>query len=198
MNFWEFLQQNGTELLTLLRQHFLLVLTSTLIAVAIGIPTGILLTRKRSLRTPVLGLANILQTIPSLALFGFLIPLPFIGGIGARTATVALVLYALLPIIRNTVTGILGVDQTVREAAVAMGMTGGQILWQVELPLAMSVILTGVRVATVIAVGVTTIAAAVGAGGLGVYIFRGLRQYDNNLLLAGAVSAALLALAADF
>ena len=124
--------------------------------------------------------------------------MPFIGGIGARTAIVALVLYSLLPIIRNTVTGILGVDPNVREAAVAMGMTSGQVLWQVELPLAMGVIITGVRVATVIAVGVTTIAAAVGAGGLGVYIFRGLRQYDNNLLLAGAVSAALLALAADF
>ena len=198
MSFWEFLQQNSAELLTLLRQHFLLVLVSTLVAVVIGIPTGILLTRNKALRSPILGLANIMQTIPSLALFGFLIPLPFIGGIGARTAIVALVVYALLPIIRNTVTGIVGVDQNVREAAVAMGMTGGQILWQVELPLAMSVILTGVRVATVISVGVTTIAAAVGAGGLGVYIFRGLRQYDNNLLLAGALPAALMALAADF
>jgi osmoprotectant transport system permease protein len=139
-----------------------------------------------------------MQTIPSLALFGFLIPLPFIGGIGARTAIVALVLYSLLPIIRNTVTGILGVDANVREAAVAMGMTGRQILWQVELPLAMSVIITGVRVALVIAIGVATIAAAVGAGGLGVFIFRGIRQFDNNLLLAGAVPAALLALIADF
>src|SRR5207302_4408567 len=127
-----------------------LVLVSTLVAVLIGIPAGILLTRKQSLRSPVLGIANVLQTIPSLALFGFLIPLPFIGGIGARTAIVALVLYALLPIIRNTVTGILGVDENVREAAVAMGMTGRQVLWQVELPLAMSVILAGVRVATVV------------------------------------------------
>jgi len=198
MSFARFLQQNWGELLTLLRQHLALVLISTLVAVLIGIPTGILLTRKESLRGPVLGIANVLQTIPSLALFGFLIPLPFIGGIGARTAIVALVLYALLPIIRNTVTGILGVDQNVREAAVAMGMTDRQILWQVELPLAMTVILTGVRVAMVISVGVTTIAAAVGAGGLGNYIFRGLRQYDNNLLLAGAVPAALMALAADF
>jgi len=199
MNFWQFLIQNRTELLTLLRQHLVLVLISTLIAVAIGLPTGILLTRKRSLRGPVLGLANVMQTIPSLALFGFLIPLPFIGGIGPRAAIVALVLYALLPIIRNTVTGILGVDQNVREAAVAMGMTNGQILWQVELPLAMTVILTGIRVATVISVGVTTIAAAVGAGGLGVYIFRGLRQSgDRNLLLTGAVPAALMALAFDF
>jgi len=198
MSFWQFLNQNGNEMLTLLGQHLVLVFASTLIAVLIGVPTGILLTRNRALRNPVLGLANIMQTIPSLALFGFLIPLPFVGGIGSRTAIVALVVYALLPIIRNTVTGILGVDQNVREAAVAMGMTGGQILWQVELPLAMSVILTGVRVATVISVGVTTIAAAVGAGGLGVYIFRGLRQYDNNLLLAGAVPAALMALGADF
>jgi osmoprotectant transport system permease protein len=198
MNFWTFLQQNWVEMLTLIGQHLTLVLISTAIAVVIGIPTGILLTRKQSLRNPVLGIANVMQTIPSLALFGFLIPLPFIGGIGGRTAIVALVVYALLPIIRNTVTGILGVDRNVREAAVAMGMTDGEILKQVELPLAMTVILTGVRVAMVISVGVTTIAAAVGAGGLGVYIFRGLRQYDNNLLLAGALPAALMALAADF
>jgi osmoprotectant transport system permease protein len=198
VSFFSFVKQNWPELSTLLRQHLWLVLISTLVAVAIGIPTGILLTRRKSLRGPVLGIANIMQTIPSLALFGFLIPLPFIGGIGARTAIVALVVYALLPIIRNTVTGIVGVDPNVREAAVAMGMTGRQILWQVELPLAMPVIITGVRVAMVIAIGVTTIAAAVGAGGLGVYIFRGLRQYDNNLLLAGAVPAALMALTADF
>src|SRR6267143_1460995 len=198
MSFLRFLQENWPELLTHLREHLELVLISTSVAVLIGLPTGVLLTSRPTWRGPVLGIANVLQTIPSLALFGFLIPLPFIGGIGARTAIVALVLYALLPIIRNTVTGILGVDQNVREAAVAMGMTDGQILWQVELPLAMTVILTGVRVATVISVGVTTIAAAVGAGGLGVYIFRGLRQYDNNLLLAGAMPAALMALVADF
>lgn len=198
MSFLHFLQQNWLDLLTHLREHLELVLISTGVAVLIGIPTGILLTRKKSLRGPVLGVANVMQTIPSLALFGFLIPLPFIGGIGARTAIVALVLYSLLPIIRNTVTGILGVDPNVREAAVAMGMTGGQILWQVELPLAMSVIITGVRVALVIAIGVATIAAAVGAGGLGVFIFRGIRQFDNNLLLAGALPAALLALTADF
>jgi osmoprotectant transport system permease protein len=198
MSFWEFLQQNWPELLQHLREHLWLVFVSTLIAVAIGIPTGILLTRNKFLRSPILGIANVMQTIPSLALFGFLIPLPFIGGIGARTAIVALVLYSLLPIIRNTVTGILGVDPNVREAAVAMGMTGGQVLWQVELPLAMAVIITGVRVALVVAIGVTTIAAAVGAGGLGVFIFRGIRQFDNNLLLAGAVPAALLALTADF
>src|ERR1051325_3157703 len=198
MSFFSFLKQNWAEFSYLLRQHLWLVFVSTLVAVAIGLPTGILLTRKKSLRGPVLGIANVMQTIPSLALFGFLIPLPFIGGIGARTAIVALVLYALLPIIRNTVTGIVGVNPSVREAAVAMGMTERQILWQVELPLAMPVIITGVRVATVIAVGVTTIAAAVGARGLGVYIFRGIRQYDDNLLLAGAVPAALMALAADF
>ncbi len=198
MSFWHFLQLNWPELLLLVRQHIVLVFISIVIAVIIGVPTGILLTRYRALRGPVLGIANVMQTIPSLALFGFLIPLPFIGGIGSRTALVALVVYSLLPIIRNTVTGILGVEPSVREAAVAMGMTDGQVLRQVELPLAMGVIVTGIRVATVIAVGVTTIAAAVGAGGLGVYIFRGLRQYDNNLLLAGALSAAVLALAADF
>ena len=198
MSFWQFLQANWSELLLLVRQHIVLVFISILVAVLIGVPAGIILTRYRALRGPVLGIANVMQTIPSLALFGFLIPLPFIGGIGTRTALVALVLYSLLPIIRNTVTGILGVDTNVREAAIAMGMTSGQVLRQVELPLAMGVIVTGIRVATVIAVGVTTIAAAVGAGGLGVYIFRGLRQYDNNLLLAGAVSSALLALAADF
>jgi osmoprotectant transport system permease protein len=198
MNFWQFLQQNWPELLLLIRQHIGLVASAILIAIAIGVPTGILLTRYRSLSSPVLNLANVMQTIPSLALFGFLIPLPFIGGIGQSTALIALVLYSLLPIIRNTVTGVLGVEPSVREAAVAMGMTNSQLLRQVELPLAMGVIITGIRVATVISVGVATIAAAVGAGGLGVYIFRGLRQYDNNLLLAGAVSAALLALVSDF
>ncbi|HWS98798.1 MAG TPA: ABC transporter permease/substrate-binding protein [Pyrinomonadaceae bacterium] len=199
MSGWlNFLKANWQDIVTLVGEHLVLVVVSTSIAVAIGIPLGILLSRRPRLRTPVLGFANVMQTVPSLALFGFLIPLPLLGGIGARTAVVALVLYALLPVIRNTVTGILGVDRNVREAAVAMGMTDRQILWQVELPLAASVILTGVRVAVVISVGVATIAAAVGAGGLGTYIFRGLRQYDNNLLLAGAVPAALMALAADF
>ncbi|MDT4954941.1 MAG: osmoprotectant transport system substrate-binding protein opuBD [Acidobacteriota bacterium] len=199
MSAWvEFLKANWRDIVRLMGEHLWLVLISTSIAVAIGIPLGILLSRRPRLRAPVLGLANVMQTVPSLALFGLLIPLPFIGGIGARTAIVALVLYALLPVIRNTVTGILGVDKNVREAAVAMGMTDRQILLQVELPLAASVILTGVRVAVVISVGVATIAAAVGAGGLGTYIFRGLRQYDNRLILAGAVPAALMALAADF
>jgi osmoprotectant transport system permease protein len=199
MSVWaEFLRANWRDILTLMGEHLMLVAASTSIAVSLGIPLGILLSRRQRLRAPVLGLANVMQTVPSLALFGLLIPLPLIGGIGARTAIVALVLYALLPVIRNTVTGILGVDRNVREAAVAMGMTDRQILWQVELPLSMSVILTGVRVAVVISVGVATIAAAVGAGGLGTYIFRGLRQYDNRLILAGAVPAALMALAADF
>ena len=199
MSGWaEFLKNNWQDIATLAGEHLMLVLVSTSVAVAIGLPLGILLSRRPRLRTPVLGFANVMQTVPSLALFGLLIPLKYIGGIGWRTAVVALVLYALLPVIRNTVTGILGVDRNVREAAVAMGMTDRQILWQVELPLAAGVILTGVRVAVVISVGVATIAAAVGAGGLGTYIFRGLRQYDNHLLLAGAVPAALMALAADF
>lgn len=196
--FLEFLKQNWPELLVLTREHIFLVLLSTGLAVAIGVPLGILLTRLRSLQTPILGFANIMQTVPSLALFGLLIPIPFIGGIGARTAVIALALYALLPVIRNTVTGILGIDPKVREAATAMGMTGGQILRMVELPLAIPVMLTGIRVAVVISVGVATVAAAVGAGGLGTYIFRGLRQNDNNLLLGGAIASALLALLCDF
>lgn len=198
MSAWEFFRSNWADILVHTEQHLWLVLVSITIAVVVGVPVGVLLTRYKSLRGPVLGVANIMQTVPSLALFGLLIPIPFIGGIGRSTAIIALVLYALLPIIRNTVTGILGVDGNVREAAVAMGMTDGQILRQVELPLAMSVILTGVRVATVITIGVAIIAAAVGAGGLGEYIFRGLRQFDNRLLLAGAVPSALMALVADF
>jgi osmoprotectant transport system permease protein len=198
MSFFDFLKQNWPELLALTREHIFLVFLSTGLAILIGVPLGILLTRIRSLQTPVLGFANIMQTVPSLALFGLLIPIPFIGGIGARTAVIALALYALLPVIRNTVTGILGIDPKVREAAVAMGMTNGQILKKVELPLAAPVMLTGIRVAVVISVGVATVAAAVGAGGLGTYIFRGLRQNDNNLLLAGAISSAVLALVADF
>ena len=196
--FVKFISANWAELLVLTREHIFIVLLSTGAAVAAGVPLGILLTRVKALQTPVLGFANIMQTVPSLALFGLLIPIPFIGGIGARTAIIALALYALLPVVRNTVTGILGIDPKVREAAVAMGMTGGQVLRMVELPLAAPVILTGIRVAVVIAVGVATIAAAVGAGGLGTYIFRGLRQNDNNLLIAGALASALLALICDF
>ncbi len=197
-DFLQFLRSNWPELLTLTREHIFLVLISTGLAILLGVPLGVLLTRVKPLRTPILGFANIMQTVPSLALFGLLIPIPFIGGIGARTAIIALALYALLPVIRNTVTGILGIDPKIREAAVAMGMTSTQILKMVELPLAMPVILTGIRVAVVISVGVATVAAAVGAGGLGTYIFRGLRQNDNNLLLAGAFGSALLALLCDF
>lgn len=197
MSFFEFLDNNWLELFALTREHIFIVLFSTLLAVAVGLPTGILLTRVKWLRTPVLGFANVMQTVPSLALFGLLIPLPFIGGIGAKTAIIALSLYALLPIIRNTVTGILGIDPKITEAATAMGMTGRQRLALVELPLAMPVILTGIRVAVVISVGVATVAAAIGAGGLGTYIFRGLRQNDNNLLLAGAIASALLAILFD-
>src|SRR5262252_1044861 len=194
----EFLKANWADILAHIAQHVWLVFVSIAIAILIALPVGVLITRRQSLRAPLLGIANVMQTIPSLALFGFLIPLPFIGGIGPRTAIVALVFYALLPIIRNTVTGILGVDASVREAAVAMGMTDRQVLFQVELPLAMSVILTGVRVAVVITIGVAIIAAEVGAGGLGEYIFRGLRLNDNRLLLAGAVPSAVMALVADF
>ncbi len=197
MSFLEFLQQNWSEILALTREHIFLVFISTVFAVLIGVPLGVLLTRKKSLQTPVLGFANIMQTVPSLALFGLLVPVSFIG-IGATAAIIALSLYALLPIIRNTVTGISSVDKKIKEAAIAMGMTDWQILKMVELPLAAPVILTGIRVAVVISVGVATIAAAVGAGGLGTYIFRGLRQNDNNLLLAGAIFSAVLALLADF
>lgn len=185
------------EILELTSEHFVLVLVSMAIAAAIGIPLGILLTRRTGLQGWVLGLANVLQTVPSLALFGFLIPIPLIGGIGKRTAIVALVLYALLPILRNTLVGILGVDPAVRESAVAMGMTGRQLLWLVELPLAARTILAGLRVATVTTVGTATIAAAIGGGGLGVFIFRGIASVDTTQILAGAVPAAVLALFSD-
>lgn len=185
------------DILQLTAEHFVLVLTSMAIALAIGIPLGILLTRRAGLRAWLLGFANIMQTVPSLALFGFLIPIPVIGGIGKRTAIVALVLYALLPVLRNTLAGILGVDQAVRESAIAMGMTDRQLLWQVELPLAAPVILAGVRIATVATIGTATIAAAIGGGGLGVFIFRGIASVDTTEILAGAVPAALLALISD-
>lgn len=197
MNFFEFIKQNLSEILALTREHIFLVFISTAFAVLIGVPLGILLTRKESLQTPILGFANIMQTVPSLALFGLLIPVSFIG-IGVTPAIIALALYALLPVIRNTVTGISGINTKIKEAATAMGMTDWQILRSVEMPLAMPVILTGIRVAVVISVGVATIAAAIGAGGLGTYIFRGLRQNDNNLILTGALFSALLALLADF
>jgi osmoprotectant transport system permease protein len=185
------------DVLDLTLEHLFLVSLSMAIAAALAIPAGILLTRRIFLQRWVLGFANIMQTVPSLALFGFLIPLPFLGGIGKHTAIVALVLYALLPILRNTLTGILNVDPAVRESAVAMGMTGRQLLWEVELPLAARTILAGLRIATVTTIGTATIAAAIGGGGLGVFIFRGLASVDTTLLLAGAVPAALIALAAD-
>ena len=185
------------DILDLTLEHLFLVSLTMTIAAALAIPAGILLTRRTVLQRWVLGFANIMQTVPSLALFGFLIPLPFLGGIGKHTAIVALVLYALLPILRNTLTGILNVDPAVRESAIAMGMTGRQLLWEVELPLATRTILAGLRIATVTTIGTATIAAAIGGGGLGVFIFRGLASVDTTLLLAGAVPAALIALAAD-
>ena len=198
MGFIDFLIRNRAEVLSLTLEHLFLVALATGAASAVGIPIGILLTRRPSLSKPVLAAANVLQTIPSLALFGFLIPLLGSHGIGRLPAVIALFLYSLLPIIRNTFTGISGVDPAVREAARGMGMTDWQMLRQVELPLAMSVIIAGVRVATVISIGTATIAAAIGAGGLGVYIFRGLRMNDDTLILAGAVPAAIMALGADF
>ena len=185
------------EMAELTIEHLVLVAVSIAVAIAVALPAGILLTRRAPLQPWVLGFANVMQTVPSLALFGFLIPIPLLGGIGKHTAIVALVLYALLPVLRNTLTGILGVDRAVRESAIAMGMTGRQLLWEVELPLAARTILAGVRVATVTTIGTATIAAAIGGGGLGVFIFRGLASVDTTLILAGAVPAALIALLAD-
>ncbi len=198
MDLLRFFIENRSEVMHLAFEHLLLVLVATTAAAIVGIPTGVLLTRRPRLSKGVLAAASILQTIPSLALFGFLIPLLGSYGIGRAPAIIALFLYSLLPIIRNTFTGINGVDPAVREAARGMGMTDWQLLTQVELPLALGVIIAGVRVATVIAVGTATIAAAIGAGGLGTYIFRGLRTLDRTLILAGAVPAAIMALGADF
>jgi osmoprotectant transport system permease protein len=197
MNVFGFILQNHAEVLELTLEHLWMVVASTLLAVIVGIPLGILITRRPGWNKPVLGSANIIQTIPSLALFGFLLPVPWIGARAERLAILALTLYALLPMIRNTYAGIKGVDPSVVEAGRGMGMTDRQLLFQVELPLALSVIIAGVRVATVISVGLATIAAAIGAGGLGVYIFRGLGMVNNQLILAGAIPAALLALLAD-
>ncbi|HYX17706.1 MAG TPA: ABC transporter permease [Nostoc sp.] len=193
-----FLIKYAPEILQHTLEHLFLVGIAIGIAILIGIPLGILITRKTYLRQPILGIANIFQTIPSLALFGLLIPVPIIGGIGAVPAIVALTVYSLLPIIRNTYTGITGVDPAIREAGRGMGMTDRQLLLQVEIPLALGVILAGVRVATVIAIGIATIAAAIGAGGLGVFIFRGISVVNDQLILAGAVPAAAIALLADF
>lgn len=195
---FNFLNQYASEILRLSGEHLILVIIAMIVAIAIGIPLGILITRHPRFASLVLGLANALQTIPSLAIFGFLISVPFLGGIGKTPAIVALTLYALLPIIRNTYIGIENIDPAVREAGRGMGMTDWQLLTQVELPLAAGVILAGVRIATVISVGIATIAAAIGGGGLGVFIFRGISTVNNQLILAGAVPAALMALAADF
>ncbi len=193
----EFLRIHRVEITTLTLEHVWLVAASMGIAVLIGVPAGILLTRKPRLREPVIGGANIIETIPSLALFGFLLPAPWLGARADRIAITALALYALLPIIRNTYVGITGVDPGVREAARGKGLTSRQMLWQVELPLSMSVILAGVRTATVLCIGIATIAASIGAGGLGEFIFRGLAMVNDSLILAGAIPAAILALAAD-
>lgn len=198
MSALQFFAKNQSQIYELTVEHLWLVGVSMLFAVAIGIPLGILLTRRPMFTKPVLGSASVIQTIPSLALFGFLLPAPWLGERADRLAITALTLYALLPIIQNTHTGITGVDPAVREAARGMGMTDRQLLFQVELPLALGVILAGVRVATVITVGVATIAAAIGAGGLGEFIFRGLAMVNNQLILAGALPAALMALLANF
>jgi osmoprotectant transport system permease protein len=197
MNVLQFILQNRTEVLELTAEHLWLVGASIALAVLIGVPLGVLITRWPVLSKPVLGGANVIQTIPSLALFGFLLPAPWIGARADRLAILALTLYALLPLIRNTYTGIKGVDPAVVEAGRGMGMTDRQLLWQVEFPLALSVIIAGIRVATVLSIGIATIAAAIGAGGLGEYIFRGLAMVNNQVILAGAIPAAALAILGD-
>jgi osmoprotectant transport system permease protein len=192
-----FLLTHKREVATLTAEHMWLVGISMLLAILIGVPLGILLTRRPKWKAFVLGSTNIVQTIPSLALFGLLLPLPWLGARADRLAIIALALYALLPVVRNTYVGISGISAPVREAAVAMGLTSRQLLWHVELPLALPVMLAGIRVAAVITIGVATIAAAIGAGGLGEFIFRGIAMVDNGVILAGAIPAALMALAAD-
>lgn len=194
---WTFFLSHRSEILNATLDHLTLVIIAMAFAIAIAVPLGMLIVQHRSLRAIALGAASVFQTIPSLALFGFLIPIPFIGGIGRRTAIVALVLYALLPILRNTYVGLTGIDPAILEAAEAMGMTGTQILLRVRLPLALSVVLAGIRTATVITIGVATIAAAIGAGGLGTFIFRGVAMVNDSVILAGAIPAALLAISAD-
>jgi osmoprotectant transport system permease protein len=197
MRILEFWLSHRAELAALFGQHVLLVVVSTGIAVAIGVPLGIFAARRPRLSAPLVGLANVVQTIPSLAMFGFLLPLPLLGGVGPRTAIVVLILYGLLPIVRTTIAGLTGIDAAVREAGIAMGMTSRELLRLVELPLALPSIVAGVRVAAVVGVGSATIAAAIGAGGLGEYIYRGLSMVDSTVILAGAIPAALLALAVD-
>jgi osmoprotectant transport system permease protein len=194
---WQFFIGHRGEILEATVAHLILVVVAMAFAIAIAVPLGMVIVQRPAMRNIALGIASVFQTIPSLALFGFLIPIPFIGGIGRRTAIVALVLYALLPILRNTYVGLTGIDPAVLQAAEAMGMTHGQILWRVRLPLALPVILAGIRTATVITIGVATIAAAIGAGGLGTFIFRGVAMVSDAVILAGAVPAALLAILAD-
>lgn len=198
MNITEYFARHHAEILRATLEHIWLVGAAMAIAIAIGVPLGILVARRPWLSKFILGGANIAETIPSLALFGFLLPVPWLGARADRLAIVALMLYALLPIIRNTAAGVTGVDKAVREAARGMGMTESQILWRVEMPLSFSTMLAGIRVATVLTVGIATIAAAIGAGGLGEFIFRGLAMVNNQLILAGAIPAALLAICADF
>jgi osmoprotectant transport system permease protein len=198
MTFARFFAEHGDEILQASLEHIWLVGAAMLLAILIGVPLGIVVTRKPWLSKPILGTASVAETIPSLALFGFLLPVPWLGDRADRLAITALTLYALLPIIRNTATGIAGVDRAVREAARGMGMTDRQILFHVELPLSLPTVIAGIRVATVLTIGIATIAAAVGTGGLGEFIFRGLAMVNNQLILAGAIPAAALALAADF
>jgi osmoprotectant transport system permease protein len=186
-----------SEVVSLSVEHLEMVAISVAIATLLAVPGGIWLARQQRARRWIMGVANVAQTIPSLALFGFLVPIAFIGGIGQRTAIEALVLYALLPVLRNTLVGILGVDPAVRESAVAMGMTDRQILREVELPLAMPSIVAGLRIATVATIGTATIAAAIGGGGLGVFIFRGISMVDTPTVLEGAIPAAVMAVMAD-
>src|SRR5713226_3790229 len=194
LSFW---LSHRAELAALFAQHVVLVAVSTLVAIAIGVPLGVVAARRPRLSAPVTVFANIVQTVPSLAMFGFLLPVPLIGGVGARAATVVLILYGLLPIIRTTIAGLNGIDRAVLDAGVAMGMTPRELLWQVELPLALPAIVAGIRVAAVVGVGTATIAAAIGAGGLGEYIYRGLSMVDTTVILAGAIPAAMLALVVD-
>jgi len=196
--FWRFAVEHHSEILGATLEHLELVVIAMAFAILIGVPLGMFIVQRSTLRAIALGIAGIFQTIPSLALFGFLIPIPFIGGIGQRTAIVALTLYALLPILRNTCVGLAEIDPAVLESAEAMGMTQTQILFRVRFPLGLAVILAGVRTATIITIGVATIAAAIGAGGLGTFIFRGVALVNDALLLAGAIPAALLAIFADF
>jgi osmoprotectant transport system permease protein len=198
MTTWSFFVEHHAEIFDTTLEHLTLVVIAMAFAILIGVPLGMFVVHRPALRRLSLGIASILQTIPSLALFGFLIPIPFIGGIGRRTAIVALVLYALLPILRNTYVGLTGIDPAVLEAAEAMGMTNAQILWRVRFPLALAVILAGIRTATVITIGIATISAAIGAGGLGTFIFRGVAMVSDAVILAGAIPAALLAILADF